>query len=313
MYEADCEPGGSKRLAEAFPTQVAALFEGVTKSMLLTKLSKRVVMALLVLSLCELGSNGLQALYAQATLPSSKDYKPAESTEKAPPPGTYFVVLRVTNCGTWVERKERQVTVRPLAVAVLQRKATDELDFGFPPRFVEMEKVEGTIEATHGSTIIGVRLPLTKTPAYENLQVVINKDRTAVELTAERVASKGSKPKENTDSSVKIPLTVIEEKTSESEEPTQTLRNGIEEPLPGWMSRTTYSLPPIPNTFVRAKQKIDVEIRLAGEGGQSTLHLSEKDVQLPWKGYAPHGRAGREFVVYQEDNHLRVWSGWLFP
>jgi hypothetical protein len=100
---------------------------------------------------------------------------------------------------------------------------------------------------------------------------------------------------------------------AQSAAPTQTLTDGKDEALPGWVHRTTYGLPPVPNQFLEGKKRIDVEIRLAGEGGESTLLLSERNIQLPWSGSVPLGSRGDGvgFRVEQDGEQLRVWSQWL--
>jgi uncharacterized protein (TIGR03067 family) len=58
---------GQATVAGLVPAQVAAIMEGVMKSMMLTKLSKVAVTGLVVLCLCGLGIGGFQALPAQET------------------------------------------------------------------------------------------------------------------------------------------------------------------------------------------------------------------------------------------------------
>jgi hypothetical protein len=253
-------------------------------------------------------------------LPASSAQEPAgtnlpvASTTKAtkpPSPGTYFAVVRVTNCGTCVDRKERQVTARlseqKVAIRGIRAYA---LEYGFR-HFVNVATVRATIPATPGYSVVGVRLPQTKNQGFEDLQVIINKDRTALELTAERIHPDLTTPKEGSEPTVELPLTVIEEQASEIEGPTELLTEGKEAIFDwGW---ATYSLPPIPSKLVRAKRKIDVEIRQAGKDGQSTLIVSERNIQLPWQGIAPCGRCAVGFYISQDGNQLRVSSTWLFP
>jgi hypothetical protein len=99
---------------------------------------------------------------------------------------------------------------------------------------------------------------------------------------------------------------------AESKGQTQTLRDGKDESLPGWIHRTTYALPPVPSRFLRGKRRIDVEIRLAGEGGQSTVLLSERNIQLPWRGCVPLGQDCMAYSVEHDGEQIRVSSGILF-
>lgn len=209
-------------------------------------------------------------------LPPLNVPKSPEPTEKAHTPGTVFVVLRVTDFGTRVERQERQVMAR------------------LPERKVL------TIAASPDCAILGVKLHQPRNASLENLQFIVTRDRSAVELTAERVGGKGS-------DMVDVPLTVIEERASKVRGPTQELRV-CSEGGAGWGVFTNYALPPIPSELVRPKRRIDVEIRGAGQGGQSNLLLSEVDIKLPWE----YSMGCRHFAVSQNSDQLAVVQDWWF-
>jgi hypothetical protein len=108
---------------------------------------------------------------AGAGLPPLSVPKSPEPAEEAHSPGTVFAVLRVTDFGTRVERQERQVVAR------------------LPERKVE------TITASPGWAILGVKLPQPANSALENLQVIVTRDRSAVELTADRSGGNGGDTK----------------------------------------------------------------------------------------------------------------------
>jgi hypothetical protein len=280
------------------------------KGMMLTRSSQAAVVGLLVLGLCGPGVGGIQVASAQdpkaatpepppivspaqasgAGLPPANGPKSPGAAEEAPAPGTVFAVLRVTDSGTRVRRQERQVIAR------------------LPGRTAE------TIAASPGCAVLGVKLPRPKDSALESVQVIVTGDRRAVELTADRVAGSGCDTKEARPSPLEIPLTVIEERAREVRGPTQTLTAGSVVGV-GWDVVTRYPLPPIPGGLVRPKRRIDVDIRLAGQGGQSTLLLSEVDIKLPWRGdlpTPPGSIAGQYFVVSQDRDQLIVVQAWGF-
>jgi RNA polymerase sigma factor (sigma-70 family) len=72
---------GQATVAGVVPAKVAALMEGVVKSMMLTKLSKAAVAGLVVLCLCGLGVGGFQALLAQETKTSTTTPVPTTATK----------------------------------------------------------------------------------------------------------------------------------------------------------------------------------------------------------------------------------------
>jgi hypothetical protein len=265
-----------------------------------------VLVGLLILDLCGLGIGGVQLSSAQdpkaaatqpppvaspaqpsgAGLPPLNVPKSLEAQEEAHSRGTVFVVLRVTDSGTRVQRQERQVVVR------------------LPERKAE------TIAASPGCAILGVKLPQPNNSALEHLQVIVTRDRRAAELAADRVGGNGGDTKGARPSPIEIPLTVIEERASEVRGPTQKLAVCSDAVFD--FQPTSYALPPIPSELVRPRRRIDVEIRGAGEGGQSNLLLSEADIQLPWKGAVFRSKSGAFcFYIEQVGDQLQVWNRWM--
>jgi hypothetical protein len=242
-------------------------------------------------------------------LPLSSGLLPAQVTPVDPPDrskpvgmqrGATFLVVSVVDSGDRVERREREVHVR-LERSAATQGMTEVLDFGFnEPQMVSAGKA--SVRAAPGYAIAGVRFG----PTHEigSVQTIIAGDRTSVEVTVEMTEATARKD------AVELPLSLIEEKTTQVQLPPVTLKEESALFAFGSYSESKFQLPPAPSGLTNLKRRFDVELRVAEDGDRSILVASAPDVRLPWSIQIPRGTAALSFSLSAEPDHLRQVTGW---
>jgi hypothetical protein len=226
--------------------------------------------------------------------------------EEASQAGAFQLVLRVTDGGTRVERVERPLRVaRPERALETRWRPAD--NGGTAP--VQVEVVKGTVPASPGFAILGVRLaePRSVPP---DLQLLLSGDRRAVEVSADKADGEVLGTKADGGPAAKAPLLLIEEKRSEVRFATETLTHEWQG-FGAW-AQGKLKLPPRPGGLVEPRRRFDLEIRQADAAGQWHLVLSAADVQLPWSVAFPADKNSRGLALTQDGDYLHVSWGYVF-
>jgi PKD repeat protein len=176
-------------------------------------------------------------------------------TVAQPTAGSLSVVLRVTDTGTRVERKEATTTI-PVPVPAKGAK-------GF-------EKV---VRADAGCTVVEAKLGKVASPAVRNVKAEVADDRRSVKLTGEWVGD----AKKAGGSDVLVPLTLVEEKAVRVNPVVQPRSAVI---APG--SPVDLALPPAPRGLTGHQRKMSLEFRQAAVTGATSVIQAVPDLKLPW-------------------------------
>ncbi|HET6572859.1 MAG TPA: PKD domain-containing protein [Fimbriiglobus sp.] len=172
-----------------------------------------------------------------------------------PTAGSLSVVLRVTDTGTRVDRKEATTTI-PVPLPAKGAK-------GF-------EKV---VHADAGYTVAESKLGKVSSPAMKNVKAEVAADRRSVKLTGEWAGD----AKAAGGSDVLVPLTLVEEKTVRVALPDRSQSASL---TPG--SPVELALPPPPKGLTGHQRKMRLEFRQATVTGATSLIHSVPDIKLPW-------------------------------
>jgi PKD repeat protein len=176
-------------------------------------------------------------------------------TVSQPTAGALSVVLRVTDTGTRVERKEARTTV-PVPVPAKGAKA--------------FEKV---VPAEAGSTVAEAKLGKVASPAVKNVKAEVTADKRSVRLTGEWVGD----TKAAGGSDVLIPLTMVEEKTVRVNPVVQPRSVSVTPGVPADLT-----LPPVPKGLSDHQRKMSLEFRQATVTGATSVIQAVPDLKLPW-------------------------------
>jgi hypothetical protein len=208
-----------------------------------------------------------------------------------------FLVVRVSDSGDRVERRERETRVR-LKRSVVVPGATEYLDFGFS------WPSKGSVHAAPGYAIAGVRFG----PTHDvgSVQTIIASDRASADVEVELAEAMAKKEV------LELQLSLIEEKVTQVQLPPQTLTEEGGCFSFGSFSESKFRLPALPSGLTNLKRRLDVELRVAEDGERSSVVASAPDVRLPWSIQIPCGSAARCFSLISERDHLRHVVSWLF-
>jgi hypothetical protein len=176
-------------------------------------------------------------------------------TVSQPTAGSLSVVLRVTDTGTRVERKEATTTI-PVPVPTKGAKV--------------FEKV---VRADAGYTVAEAKLGKVSSPAVKNVKAEVADDRRSVKLTGEWAGD----AKTAGGSDVLVPLTLIEEKTVRVNPIVQPRSASV---APG--SPVDLALPPPPKGLTGHQRKMTLEFRQAVASGATSVIQAVPDLKLPW-------------------------------
>lgn len=186
-------------------------------------------------------------------------------TVAQPTAGSLSVVLRVTDTGTRVDRKESTTTI-PVPVPAKGAKA--------------FEKV---VRADAGYTVAEAKLGKVASPAVKNVKAEVAADRQSVKLTGEWAGD--AKTAGGTD--VLVPLTLVEEKTVKVTLPDQPRSATVSPGTP-----IDLALPPLPQGLTGHQRKMKLEFRQAVASGASALIHAVPDLKLPWSETKTYPNAG---------------------
>jgi hypothetical protein len=198
--------------------------------------------------------------------PGDRVYINTKPPAASPPaPGSLFVVLRISDSGTKVEREE---SARTVALAA----GTEE-----GPAWA------GVVQARPGWIIADLRLGEVTGPPMKNVRATASQDAKSFKVTADRDQEPSAKHVPEAPGPV-IQLTVVEERETPVKMPVQVVFGEVN----GWGAWAAQGiklpLPPRSKGLPGWQRRIDLEIRRAGEEGRSYLLLSAPDIRLPWQG-----------------------------
>ncbi len=174
-------------------------------------------------------------------------------TVASPAAGSLSVILRVTDAGTRVDRRESTQTV---SVATKPGKP--------------FEKV---VPAGGACTITEAKVGKVASPAVKNVKAEVAADKRSVKLTGEVAGD----AKAAGGSDVLIPLTLVEEKTIPAAIPCRSQSASVSPGVPAEVG-----MPPTPTRMTGARRKMQLEFRQAVASGQSVVLAAADDLKLPW-------------------------------
>lgn len=177
------------------------------------------------------------------------------ATVSQPTAGSLSVVLRVTDTGSRVERKESNTTV---AIPVPAKGAK-----GF-------EKV---VTADAGYTVAEAKLGKVSSPVVKNVKAEVAADKRSVKLTGEWAGD----AKAAGGSDVLVQLTWVVEWAARIAPVVQPRSAVI---APG--SPVDLALPPLPSGLTGHQRKMTLEFRQAVASGATSVIQSVPDLKLPW-------------------------------
>ncbi|HVK17608.1 MAG TPA: PKD domain-containing protein [Fimbriiglobus sp.] len=176
-------------------------------------------------------------------------------TVSQPTAGSLAVVLRVTDTGTRVDRRETTTTI-PVPVPAKGAKT--------------FEKV---VRADAGCTVTEARIGKLASPAVKNVKAEVAADKLSVKLTGDWAGD----AKAAGGSDVLVPLTQIVEKTVRVNLPVQPRSASV---TPG--QPVDLALPPVPAGLTGHQRKMALEFRLATVTGATSVIQAVPDLKLPW-------------------------------
>jgi PKD repeat protein len=186
-------------------------------------------------------------------------------TVAQPTAGSLSVVLRVTDTGTRVERKEATPTI-PVPVPAKGAKV--------------FEKI---VPADAGCTVTEAKLGKVASPAVRNVKAEVAADRRSVKLTGEWAGD----AKTAGGSDVLVPLTLVQEKAARVNPVVQT-RSAVL--APG--SPVDLALPQLPAGLTGHQRKMTLEFRQATVTGATSVIQAVPDLKLPWSETKTYPNAG---------------------
>ena len=215
----------------------------------------------------------------------------------APSNGALSVLLRVTDTGSKIERREVPETVS-LSIPAKDAKA-----------------IERTLAARPGYTIAEAKLGKVSTSAVKNLKVVVASDKQSAKLTGEWASTGDAAQKATGGSDVMVPLLLIQEKSTPLAPQTDSLAAAFTGEG-GFVMRDTENaarsaslpVPAVPEGLANPTRKMQLEIReMAGDRVAVVGFL--EDLKLPLRGTITSKTTGLKYVIdasLQKNGSLRV-------
>jgi hypothetical protein len=197
--------------------------------------------------------------------------KKSQIVTVAPPAaGALSVVLRVTETGTRIERRES-----PMSVAV-------------PLPAKGVARLEKVVPVMPGYTLVEARLGKVASPAVKNLRIEVAADKKSAKLTGEWTATGDGATRKAGGSDVVIPLTLIQEKAVPFVGSAQTVAAAmpVEQAGGGFQGTAVLMLPPQPLGVSGLTRRTTLDVRQATADGRSAVLASAADLKLPWTGKA---------------------------
>ena len=213
--------------------------------------------------------------------------------------GAISAILRVTDSGTQVERKEFAETV------------------SLPIPAKDAKPFERTLQARPGFAIAEAKVGTVKSPVLKNLKVEVAADKRSAKLTGEWASAGDAAQKAVGGSEVMVPVTLAEEKaTPGTTLPTDTLA-AVFTGEGGFVSMNfedaarsaSLPIPAAPLGMTELKRTMQLEIREeAGARGVAVIGLV-KELSLPLRATITSQTTGRVYIIEaatQRNGTLRV-------
>ena len=215
----------------------------------------------------------------------------------APLNGALSVLLRVTDTGTQIERREIPQTV------------------SLPIPAKDAKPVERVLSAGPGFTIAEAKLGKVNSTALKNLKVEVAADKKSAKLTGDWASTGDAAQKATGGSDVMVPVTLIQERASPSTPTTDSLA-AVFTGDGGFVMQNTEnasrsaSLPiPIqPSGMTNFTRKMQLEIREMVGDRTAVIGFLE-DLKLPLKGTIASKITGQRYIIdasQQKNGSLRV-------
>ena len=215
----------------------------------------------------------------------------------APLNGALSVLLRVTDTGTQIERREIPQTV------------------SLPIPAKDAKPVERVLSAGPGFTIAEAKLGKVNSTALKNLKIEVAADKKSAKLTGDWASTGDAAQKATGGSDVMVPVTLIQEKASPSTPTTDSLA-AVFTGDGGFVMQNTEnasrsaSLPiPIqPSGMTNFTRKMQLEIREMVGDRTAVIGFLE-DLKLPLKGTIASKITGQRYIIdasQQKNGSLRV-------
>ena len=224
--------------------------------------------------------------------------KMANVTVAAPSNGAFSVVLKITDSGSQVERKEIPQTV------------------SLPIPAKDPKPVERVLNAAPGFTIAEAKLGKVASPALKNVKVEVAADKKSAKLTAEWASSGDAAQKVTGGSDVMVPVTLVQEKSTPTNLPVAMLASAFTGEGGFVMQNSvnparsaSIELPPAPAGLSNSTRKIQLDIQemIVGKGVASIGKM--EDLKLPLRASITSMATGQVYIVeasIQKNGSLRV-------
>jgi len=216
---------------------------------------------------------------------------------EAPANGALSVVLRVTDAGTQVERREFPETV------------------SLPIPAKDAKPIERVLAAKPGYSIAGAKLGAVKSAAAKNLKIEVAADKKSAKLTGEWAGVGDSAQKASGGSDVMVPVILIQEKATAATLPTETFAAAFTGEggfvMASAENPTRSALLPLPSApagFVGAQRKMQLEI--SEMVGTRTAKIGVvDDLKLPLRATITSALTKQVYIIeasLQKNGSLRV-------
>ena len=201
--------------------------------------------------ICLTGLTGKNAVKSEATV-----------LVKSATPGSVSVVVRVTDSGTQIEKRNVPTTV---SIPLPKKGET---------------RFERPVTAEPGFTIADGQVAKPDAAVVKNIKLELQPDRKAGKLVGDWAATGEALAKAAKNADVMVPLTLIEERTAPVTLPTETLSAVVN----AGGQITAIGLPPRRLGLQNPVRKLELQISRAGPDGNPDVLAFEPDLKPTWKG-----------------------------